>query len=216
MAFAAPQPSVDYVPTSIALGSGDPASMDPRDRSVTPEVDLSTGTLDGTQPFQAVSAEKTENEASLLENNEKAIKAVVALADPGAVVAKKTGSSRYFIQPTSGKNWGTLHAHNAIDIANSCGTPVLAAAAGTVVSDSRLGAGSSGWNGGFGRFILLKHSNGTKTRYAHLSKIKVAVGEKVEQGQEIGNIGNTGNVEGRTGCHLHFEVIGGANPFAFK
>lgn len=214
VALAALRTGPDKLSIDTVLGTEDPAGGPSRNSSNGQSVDLSTGTLDGSHHFQGISATKDENSPSLLENNQKAIKAVTALAasDP----TPKSAPVRYFIQPTSGKNWGVLHANNAVDIANSCGTPVLAAAAGTVVSDPGLGTGASGWNSGFGKFLLVKHSNGTKTRYAHLSKIYVVVGEKVEQGQEIGEIGNTGHVDGVTGCHLHFEVLGGANPFARK
>lgn len=117
----------------------------------------------------------------------------------------------YFIQPTSGLNWGILHAHNAVDIANVCGTPVAAAADGIVVA-----ADQGGWNGGYGSYITIEHPNSTRTKYAHLQKVDVATGDEVRQGQVIGEIGNTGYVHGVTGCHLHFEVYGAANPFAKK
>ena len=151
------------------------------------------------------------NDPSLVESNQKAIKTAAALA---AATEAKSASARYFIQPASGLNWGILHDHNAVDIANSCGTPVKAAASGLVINDPDLGPGTAGWNGGYGDFVLIQHLNGTKTRYAHLSKIEVAVGTHVSQGDEIGLIGNTGHVQGETGCHLHFEVIGAPNPFA--
>lgn len=120
----------------------------------------------------------------------------------------------YFSLPAIGWNWGQLHNYNAVDIANQCGTPVQAAAEGLVVSDENFGDGSSGWNDGYGIFVLLEHPNGTKTRYAHLDKAIVKVGDYVTRGQEVGIMGNTGNTHGPTGCHLHFEVYGAQNPFA--
>ena len=69
---------------------------------------------------------------------------------------------------------------------------------------------SSGWNGGYGNYIVIKHSNGTQTLYSHLSSNAVVVGDVVEQGENIGVMGNTGK---STGTHLHFEVRGGTNPF---
>jgi len=72
----------------------------------------------------------------------------------------------------------------------------------------------SGWNGGYGIYVLLEHPNSTRTRYAHLQKVSVSVGDYVSQGDIIGYIGNTGNTHGVTGCHVHFEVIGAKNPFA--
>jgi LysM repeat protein len=115
----------------------------------------------------------------------------------------------YFAIPTTGWNWGILHNYNAVDIANACGTPVYASAEGLVLEQT-----SSGWNGGYGSYILIEHPNNTKTRYAHLSKSIVSVGDYVSQGDLIGYIGNTGETHGPTGCHLHFEVIGAKNPFA--
>ncbi len=122
----------------------------------------------------------------------------------------------YFSLPAIGWNWGELHSYNAVDIANQCGTPVSAAAEGLVVADPNLGDGSSGWNDGYGIFVFIEHPNGTKTRYAHLAKSLVKVGDYVEKGQEIGLMGNTGNTHRPTGCHLHFEVYGAKNPFAIN
>ncbi len=122
----------------------------------------------------------------------------------------------YFSLPAEGWNWGELHHHNAIDIANSCGSPVFAAADGLVVSDDRLGDGSRGWNGGYGIFVFLEHPNGTRTRYAHLMRSLVNLGDYVYRGEKIGLMGNTGNTHGPSGCHLHFEVYGARNPFALR
>lgn len=118
-----------------------------------------------------------------------------------------------FIMPTNGYNWGILHHYNAVDIANSCGTPVVAAADGVVIPDPSLPDIDGGWNGGYGNFVLLEHpfGDGVRTRYAHLEKISVQIGDYVKQGQTIGLMGESGDA---TGCHLHFEVIGARNPFA--
>jgi murein DD-endopeptidase MepM/ murein hydrolase activator NlpD len=115
----------------------------------------------------------------------------------------------YFAIPTTGWNWGRLHNYNAVDIANACGTPVYAAAEGLVIEEQ-----SSGWNHGYGAYILIEHPNSTKTRYAHNQKNTVSVGDYVAKGDVIGYIGNTGNAHGPTGCHLHFEIIGAKNLFA--
>lgn len=120
----------------------------------------------------------------------------------------------YFISPAQGFNWGRLHSYNAVDIANTCGTEVAAAAEGLVVPDKEYGSGATGWNGGYGKFVLIEHPNGTKTRYAHLDDVSVEIGSYVSQGQEVGAMGNTGNVHGPTGCHLHFEVYGAYNILA--
>ena len=73
-----------------------------------------------------------------------------------------------------------------------------------------LVARGSGWNGGYGSYIVIAHPNGTQTVYAHLSKVFVSVGQYTAQGFNIGNVGSTGN---STGCHIHFEVRGAKNPF---
>lgn len=122
----------------------------------------------------------------------------------------------YFILPTRGWNWGELHEYNAVDIADQCGRPIYASAEGLVINDEKFGDGTSGWNNGYGLFVLIEHPNGTRTRYAHNGKNLVKPGDYVAQSQEIALIGNTGNTHGPSGCHLHFEVYGARNPFAIR
>lgn len=112
----------------------------------------------------------------------------------------------YYVRPVSGgrKSQG-LHGFNGIDIAAPVGTPIYAAASGTVIVSR-----SGGWGGGYGSYVVIKHSNGTQTLYAHMSKVSVPLGAVVTQGQNIGAVGNTGR---STGPHLHFEVRGAKNPF---
>jgi murein DD-endopeptidase MepM/ murein hydrolase activator NlpD len=112
----------------------------------------------------------------------------------------------YFKIPTSGFDWGFIHGRNGVDIANSCGTPVFAAADGTVTV-----ADATGYNGGFGKYIKISHPNGTETLYGHGSKLLVSVGQAVAKGDKIMLMGSTGR---STGCHLHFEVHGAHNPLA--
>lgn len=85
--------------------------------------------------------------------------------------------------------------HSAMDICVKKGSPVFATADGKV----KL----AGWEGGYGKVIVLEHMHRYSTRYAHLSKIKVASGDTVKRGQLIGHTGNTGV---STGPHLHYEV----------
>lgn len=103
--------------------------------------------------------------------------------------------------------------HRAIDIAGGkIGTPIYAARAGTIVTSQ------CGWNGGYGCYVVVDHGNGVKTLYAHNSRLLVSVGDEVDQGQTIALMGNTGNVRGITGIHLHFEVrVNGvlANPLGY-
>ncbi len=123
-------------------------------------------------------------------------------------VNKKTkkvqiGSLGYrFRRPTKGVITQGFHkGHYALDIANSKNTPIYAAADGVVIKESH-----SGWNYGYGRYIVIDHGNGVETLYAHNNVTKVSVGDKVKKGQLISLMGNTGRVFGRTGIHLHFEV----------
>lgn len=114
--------------------------------------------------------------------------------------------SGYYMRPIiGGRRSRGVHGFNGIDLANSCGLPVLASANGSAIITK-----SSGWNGGYGKYIVLTHANGTQTLYAHLSSVNVTPGELVRQGDTIGLIGSTGN---STGCHIHFEVRGAKNPF---
>lgn len=114
----------------------------------------------------------------------------------------------YYMRPIIGglKTQG-LHGHNGIDFASSYGSNILAAADGQVI------IARSGWNGGYGTYVVIKHGNGTQTLYGHLSGLNVSSGQYVKQGQVIGFMGNSGSVKGKTGIHLHFEVRGARNPF---
>ncbi len=91
-----------------------------------------------------------------------------------------------------------------IDMAAPTGTPIIAAASGKVL------LARNGYNGGYGNMIIIQHSNGTKTLYAHMSKLATTTGAQVSQGEVIGYVGSTGR---STGPHLHFEVQGAKNPF---
>jgi LysM repeat protein len=99
-----------------------------------------------------------------------------------------------------------LHGWNAVDIGAPTGSPIYAAADGTVII-----ARSGGWNGGYGSYVVISHPNGTQTLYAHMSRVLTTVGSQVSQGDVIGHVGTTGE---STGAHLHFEIRGAVNPFA--
>ncbi|MBO1901656.1 M23 family metallopeptidase [Leucobacter weissii] len=87
--------------------------------------------------------------------------------------------------------------HTGIDLVNGCGTPIVAARSGTIAG--------VGWLDPLGgNMIYLDHSSGYQTRYAHLSRFAVSLGQHVNQGQIIGYVGTTG---ASTGCHLHYEVL---------
>ena len=91
---------------------------------------------------------------------------------------------------------GLRKFHNGIDIANQRGTPVVAAMSGTVVK--------AGYNGNYGRYLILRHTEGFQTLYAHLEKALVAVGDRIRQGQQVGEMGNTGY---SSEDHLHFSIF---------
>lgn len=86
--------------------------------------------------------------------------------------------------------------HSGIDFSASSGTPVKTTADGIVAVAGRYG--------GYGKCVIIRHKNGFKTLYAHLSKIKVVKGQKVLSGDEVGKVGSTGR---STGPHLHYEIM---------
>ncbi len=100
-----------------------------------------------------------------------------------------------------------LHGWNGVDLGSPKGSPIYAAAEGSVIVSRSNGA----WNGGFGNYVVITHPNGTQTLYAHMTKAIVTLGQSVARGQVIGYVGATGLA---TGPHVHFEVRGAKNPFA--
>ena len=113
-----------------------------------------------------------------------------------------TGNGRVpaFIWPTSGRiscRWWGYYNHRGLDIAAPSGTPIYAAASGTVISYRNL-------RNGYGRHIIIDHGNGVQTLYAHTSAVYVSVGQKVTRGQKVAAVGRTGWA---TGNHLHFGVM---------
>ena len=125
------------------------------------------------------------------------------VAASGATGAVSSGFLSHQV-PGAIKTQG-IHGFNAIDLAAGHGTPIRAAAAGEVIVSK-----SSGWNGGYGQYVVIRHANGVQTLYSHLMRNDVGVGDWVGQGQVIGGMGSTGR---STGTHLHFEVRGARNPF---
>lgn len=126
-----------------------------------------------------------------------------------SVVSKLKAIAGYFINPVpelKRKSQG-LHGpgNRGVDLAAPTGTRILASAGGTVI------LARNGWNGGYGNMVTVQHANGTKTLYAHMSKITTKTGAKVGQGEVIGYVGSTGR---STGPHLHFEVFNAKNPGA--
>jgi murein DD-endopeptidase MepM/ murein hydrolase activator NlpD len=160
---------------------------------------------------------------NLVKNSKIAVGDVIFVPDGEAVSTPSTNTNPkttkpstsmpvydgYYMRPIIGgvKTQG-VHGHNGVDLASSYGAKIYASADGEVLISK-----NSGWNGGYGSYIVLKHGNGTQTLYGHLSGTAVSAGDTVKQGQVIGYMGNSGQVTGHTGIHLHFEIRGARNPF---
>jgi murein DD-endopeptidase MepM/ murein hydrolase activator NlpD len=123
-----------------------------------------------------------------------------AQANRGSGSPSSTPSAAGLIWPASGPvtspfgwRWGRMH--EGIDIGASYGSPIRAAAPGTVIY--------CGWESGYGNLVVIDHGGNLATAYGHQSAIAVTCGQQVSQGQVIGYVGSTGH---STGPHLHFEV----------
>ncbi|GJF16007.1 membrane protein [Mycolicibacterium cyprinidarum] len=152
-----------------------------------------TGSADG---MQVVTVTPAANSAVHAEEIVKASAFAQERAEREARLARPQ-----FAMPTRGVwtsgfgyRWGVLHG--GIDIANSMGTPIMAAADGVVID--------AGPTAGYGAYVKIKHSDGTVTLYGHINSWLVSVGDRVMAGDQIATMGNRGN---STGPHLHFEVL---------
>ena len=176
-------------------------------RAVRDELTASRDTLAAARTLKrSALTDARETRAEYLEEVEAlaAQSATLAEAIRDAQAAGSTGtgavSAAGFIWPVNGTvvsgfgiRWGRMH--EGIDITASIGTPIWAAAAGTVIH--------AGWLGGYGNLVVVDHGDGLATAYAHASSILVSVGQSVAQGETIALVGSTGN---SSGPHLHFEV----------
>lgn len=157
-----------------------------------------------------VNGETVEKDVLESKTLKKAVKKIVIR---GTKAVPKTAPTGHLIIPVSGYTmtspfgwrWGRMH--EGVDLACPTGTTIRAADGGTVIR--------AGWFSGYGLCIEIDHGGGKVTRYGHCSAVSVSVGQKVYQGQKIGEVGNTGN---SYGSHCHFEVrINGSprNPFDY-
>jgi murein DD-endopeptidase MepM/ murein hydrolase activator NlpD len=133
-----------------------------------------------------------------------------SLLIPGAGLSENARNrvlGQLFVRPARGRDssgygyrndpfTGLRKFHNGIDIANQRGTPIVAAMSGTVAT--------AGYNGNYGRYLILRHADGFQTLYAHLNKVLVTAGARVRQGQQVGEMGNTGY---SSADHLHFSIF---------
>ena len=154
----------------------------------------------------AEQAEAQEIDALQAASNDIAARIRAAQSQNGSSGATVTRSSAGLVWPVNGPitspfgwRWGRMH--QGIDIGASTGTPIKAAAAGTIIY--------CGWESGYGNLVVIDNGGNLATAYGHQSAIAVTCGQQVAQGQVIGYVGCTGNC---TGPHLHFEVRIDGNP----
>ena len=120
-------------------------------------------------------------------------------------VSRSTNTPGSLVRPARGAMtgwWGEgrgSHRHAGIDFDGDTGDPIVSAGTGVVTHAGGAPAGYSG----YGLMVVVDHGNGVSTLYAHLSRVRVVVGQAVAPGDDLGAMGTTGNV---TGSHLHFEV----------
>ena len=175
-----------------------------RDRLAWSQRELATARRDKRATLATVREDKEEAIGHMrdLQAESAALAAKIRSAQSSAVVPGPTGaaSAAGFIWPvhgvlTSGFGWRWGRMHEGIDLAVANGTPVVAAAAGTVIV--------AGWMGGYGNLVVVDHGGGIATAYGHNTSVTVGVGQQVAQGQLIAYAGSTGN---SSGPHVHFEV----------
>jgi murein DD-endopeptidase MepM/ murein hydrolase activator NlpD len=181
-----------------------------RDRLAWSQRELATARRDKRDTLSEVREDK---EAAIghmrdLQAESASLAAKIRSAQSTAVVPGPTGapSAAGFIWPVHGVltsgfgyRWGRMH--EGIDLAVSSGTPVVAAASGTVIV--------AGWMGGYGNLVVVDHGGGVSTAYGHNTMVTVGVGQHVAQGQLISYSGSTGH---STGPHVHFEVRINGSP----
>ncbi len=137
-----------------------------------------------------------EERLSYLQNSTFGKQFLMEMVPSGPAVSNYRGITSpygYRIHPVTGKR----KMHYGIDYKSQKGDEVISTAEGVVMFAGMTSIG-------FGKMVTLVHANGFKTRYGHLSKIDVKVGQFVEKGQKVGEVGNTGR---STGAHLHYEVM---------
>ncbi|MFC7846478.1 M23 family metallopeptidase [Streptomyces sp. NPDC001046] len=180
---------------SVALGAGVASAAD---------TTAASGTATAVQAQAAAQAKAAKAAAA---KAEKAAKAAAVKAAAKKAAAKKAAPSwvdpvkKYKLSASFAQNGGMWQStHSGQDFAVPSGTQVVAAHGGTVVKAGGNGAGDGP---AYGNAVVIKHGNGTYSQYAHLSQVKVRVGQIVKTGQEIARSGNTGN---SSGPHLHFEI----------
>jgi murein DD-endopeptidase MepM/ murein hydrolase activator NlpD len=181
-----------------------------RDRLAWSQRELATARRDKRDTLSEVREDKEAAVGHMrdLQAESASLAAKIRSAQSTAIVPGPTGapSAAGFIWPVHGVltsgfgyRWGRMH--EGIDLAVSSGTPVVAAASGTVIV--------AGWMGGYGNLVVVDHGGGVSTAYGHNTMVTVGVGQHVAQGQLISYSGSTGH---STGPHVHFEVRINGSP----
>jgi murein DD-endopeptidase MepM/ murein hydrolase activator NlpD len=194
---------VDFQRPTAAPGN-EVGVIDPLVLSIGEQPHLAIGLLGQCLDSLVAEAERREGSIRELETYLREQKARLS-STPSIWPARGWMTSGFGMRTDPYTNKSTMH--HGIDIANQPGVPVLAPASGVVTF-----AGNSG---GYGRVLVIDHGFGIRTRYAHLEAMDVAVGDRVDRGDKIGAIGNSGR---STGPHLHYEVeVNGVseNPMNF-
>ena len=226
---------VDYLKTQI-----DDAKLSLE--SISYDVEKSTAALETVKAQKEAKVNELKSSAAKLKSVENELKeertaannalaAAIEAARPKNTGGNKTYNSTTFIWPTTSSYitagfgtyyvWGFAQQHNGVDIGVGIGTPVYAAATGTVIISTVVTSNPYGYGGssktswsaangyGYGNYVAIEHPDGKVTLYGHLSSVAVSSGQTVVQGQVIGYSGSTGN---SSGPHLHFEVRLGSKP----
>ncbi len=202
--------TLSTIASKYRASSGEIATFNGLDTDATVVVG-STLVIPGGEVANSITAAK-KTAATISKAPAKSSKAVVKTtpktsAKVGADLGAPASTGTYFSNPVPGAIlYQGMHGNNGVDLSAPSGTPIHAAAAGTVIISK-----DSGWNGGYGSYVVISHPNGVQTLYSHMSQDLVSVGQSVSKGDVIGSVGNTGEA---TGNHLHYEVRGAKNALA--
>ena len=156
-----------------------------------------TGLLDVTSTTRKAAGKIVQTDVLKQEQVKDPVTEIVKVGTK-VIPSKGTGKFSWpavggYISSHQGARWG--RQHKGIDIARPSNRSIRAADNGKVVF--------AGWDGDYGNKVIIDHNNGMRTTYAHMSSLKVSVGDVVQKGSNIGVMGETGDA---TGVHLHFEV----------
>jgi len=173
------------------VGGSDPNLLDPKTTVAKVNRDLVRAmhrSLDNLNSDMESSWEDKAGLRKFLENQKILLASTPSLSPAKGWLSSSFG---YRDSPFTGKK----EFHKGIDISTRTGAPIVASADGVV--------SFTGWDGGYGRVVVIKHGRGFKTKYAHLKKSIVKTGQHVNRGETVGLVGSSGR---STGPHLHYEV----------